>query len=222
MAPLCTGDLTVAGEIVLADGGQSAYRIVVADEASPATKHGAAELQKFLREMTGATLLIVSDKQPQGPKEIILGQNAHFRTLSTKIDLASLGNEGYVLRTMGDCLVIVGGALRGNLYGVYGLLEDHLGCRWFTPDCSRIPKTPRLVLGPLDDRQVPVLEYREPFVADCFDGDWCARNRMNSSHGQLDAARAGTSPLPTASSCTPLSASSLRPPISPPIPNTSR
>ena len=60
--------------------------------------------------------------------------------MNTTIDIASLGKEGYVIRTVGNDLLIVGGALRGNLYGVYGLLEDHMGCRWFTPDCSRIPK----------------------------------------------------------------------------------
>jgi hypothetical protein len=180
-----------AADQVLAEGGKSAYQIVVADDASPSTKHGAEELQKFLEEMTGAKLPIVSDKQPAGPKEIILGDNAHFRALKTDIDVASLGAEGYVIRTVGDHLVIVGGALRGNMYGVYGLLEDHLGCRWFTPDCSRIPKSAKLVLADLNDRQIPALEYREPFLADCFDGDWCARNRMNSSMGRLEAKHGG-------------------------------
>jgi hypothetical protein len=180
-----------AGELVLSEHGQSPYRIVVADHASLSTKHAAEELQKFLAEMTGARLPIVSDRQPAGPREILLGDSAHFRALGTGIDLVSLGREGYVIRTVGDHLVIAGGALRGNLYGVYGLLEDHFGCRWFTPDCSRIPKRPRLAIGAIDDRQIPALEYREPFVADCFDGDWCARNRMNSSHGRLDASRGG-------------------------------
>ncbi|NUQ64121.1 MAG: DUF4838 domain-containing protein [Pirellulales bacterium] len=180
-----------AGELVLSENGQSPYRIVVAENASPSTKHGAEELQKFLAEMTGARLPIVSDQEPAGPREIFLGDSARFRAMKTGIDPASLGREGYVIRAVGAHLVIAGGSVRGNLYGVYGFLEDHLGCRWFTPDCSRIPKRPRLAIGAIDDRQVPALEYREPFVADCFDGDWCARNRMNSSHGGLDARRGG-------------------------------
>ena len=122
----------------------------------------------FLQEMTGAKLPIVSDQQPQGPKEIILGDNAHLRKLGVAIDLAALGNEGYVIRTVGDNLVIAGGQLRGNMYGVYGFLEDHLGCRWFAPGVSRIPKSPRLAIGPIDDRQVPALEYREPLPGRLF------------------------------------------------------
>ena len=180
-----------AEELVLADGGKSAFRIVVAADASPSTQHGAKELQEFLRQMTGATLPIVNDKEPAGPHEIILGDGAHLRALDLKIDFKPLGPEGYVIRTAGPHLVIAGGALRGNMYGVYGLLEDHLGCRWFAPGVSRIPKSKRLAIGPTGDRQVPVLEYREPFTFDCFDGDWCARNRVNSSSGRLGPQHGG-------------------------------
>ncbi|HPM81387.1 MAG TPA: DUF4838 domain-containing protein [Candidatus Anammoximicrobium sp.] len=188
---LLSAATTRAGDLVLADGGQSAYRIVVADEASPSTRHAAEELQMFLQQMSGAKLPIVSDREPLGAQEIVLGENAHLRQLGLQIDLPALGREGYVIRTAGQQLVIAGGAQRGNLYGVYGLLEDHLGCRWFAPDVSRIPKTPRLAIGPIDERKVPVLEYREPFTFDCFDGDWCARNRMNSSSGRLEEKHGG-------------------------------
>jgi hypothetical protein len=178
-------------EIVLAEGGQSAYRIVVADDASPSIRHGAEELQTFLQEMTGAKLPIVSDKTAAGPKEIILGNNARLAALKLQIDFQPLGREGYVIRTVGPHVVIAGGDLRGTMYGVYGLLEDHLGCRWFAPGVSRIPKSKRLALPALDERKVPALEYREPFTNDCFDGDWCARNRMNSSTGRLEAKHGG-------------------------------
>lgn len=195
-AALVLGFLTFAAqasaeEIVLAQSGQSAYRIVVADDASPSTKHGAEELQKFLQEMTGAKLPIVSDREAPGPKEIVLGNSARLKGLNLAIDFKALGKEGYVIRTTGPHLVIAGGDLRGTMYGVYGLLEDHLGCRWFAPGVSRIPKSTRLVLPAIDERKVPVLEYREPFTNDCFDGDWCARNRVNSSSGRLDASHGG-------------------------------
>ena len=181
----------VSGELVLAENGQSAYKIVLADNASPSTRHGAEELQMFLEQMTGAKLPIISDQQPPGTKEIMLGDNAHLRKLGVAIDFTALGREGYVIRTVGEHLVIAGGALRGNMYGVYGFLEDHLGCRWFAPGVSRIPKFPRLAISLIDDHQVPVLEYREPYVYECSDGDWCARNRMNSGFGQLDEKHGG-------------------------------
>ncbi len=191
MFSCATATLASADELVLADGGKSDFQIVAADKASPSTRYAAVELQTFLDQMTGAKLPIVSDTAPMGRHEIILGDNAHLKALGAKVDFKSLGAEGYQIRTVGDHLVIAGGALRGNLYGVYGLLEDHLGCRWFAPGVSRIPKRQRLVLPAIDDRQTPALEYREPFVQDCFDADWCARNRMNSSVANLGEKHGG-------------------------------
>jgi hypothetical protein len=180
-----------AAGLTIADNGRSEYVIVVADDASPSAKHGAAELRMFLKQMTGADLPIVSDREPTGAHEILVGDSAHLRRLGVNIDYKALGNEGYVLRTVGPHLVIAGGALRGTMYGVYGLLEDHLGCRWFTPEVSRIPTYQKLVVGPLDERRVPVLEYRDPDFMDCLDGDWNARNRMNGASAELDETRGG-------------------------------
>lgn len=187
-----------AQDLVLAEGGASAYRIVLARDAAPSTRYGAEELQRWLREMTGAELPVTTvgaDPQAAAPadREIILGDAGHPRlaSLGITIDAARLGKEGYVLRTAGTRLVIAGSGVRGALYGVYGLLEDHLGCRWFTPAVSRIPKVDRLVLPPLDETVVPRLEYREPFVKDCFDGDWCARNRANSNAASLTEKHGG-------------------------------
>lgn len=186
-----TREAGVGEGLVLADKGATDYVIVLADDASPSTKYAAEELGRFLKEMTGAEFPVRSDKTPMAKHEIILGDNAHLRELGVSVDFKSLGDEGYVIKTAGSRLVIAGGSLRGNLYGVYGLLDDHLGCRWFSTEVSRIPKRPHLTLSALDDRQIPVLEYREPFVMDCFDGDWCARNRMNSSSGRLEDKHGG-------------------------------
>lgn len=177
----------------IARNGRSRYRIVVADDASPSTMHGAIELQMFLYKMTGAEVPIVSDHLPVGKREIILGNNAHLEQIGVNIDFEKLGDEGYVLKTVGRHLVIAGGELRGTMYGVYGLLEDHFGCRWFTPDVSSIPRYGHLELSPLEDTSIPILEYREPYVWEAFDGDWAARNRMNrnSKDGGLEIQHGG-------------------------------
>jgi hypothetical protein len=177
--------------LTIGEKGRSDYAIVVADDASPSTKHGAAELQSFLKQMTGANLPVISDREPVGAHEILVGGSAHLRRLGVKIDFKALGDEGYVLRTIGPHLVIAGGALRGTMYGVYGLLEDHLGCRWFTPEVSRIPTYERLVVGPLEETRVPALEYRDPYFIDSLDGNWNARNRMNGASAEVDETQGG-------------------------------
>ncbi len=178
------------GGVTLAENGQSRTRIVVAQDAPPATRHAAEELQKFLREMSGAEVPIVGDAESRRG-DIILGPGAQQDRYARDIDFAALGQEGYVLQTRNGRLIIAGGEPRGTMYGVYGLLEDVLGCRWFTKDVSRIPKLPTLRIPELRETHVPALEYREPFTAECRDADWAARNRMNSSAASLDEAHGG-------------------------------
>ena len=177
--------------LTLAENGEAKAAIVVGANASPSTRYAAEELQRFLKEMTGATFDLITDAEPVRPSEIIVGANDRMYGLNLSVDFQRLGAEGYVLLSKGKHLVIAGGEPRGTLYGVYGLLEDHLGCRWFTPAVSTIPKAASLTVEHLDELRVPALEYREPFVADCFDGDWCARNRMNSSTGRLEPKHGG-------------------------------
>ena len=64
-----------------------------------------------------------------------------------KIDFAALGDEGFTIQTSGPHLVIAGGRLRGTMYGVYAFLEEVLGCRWYAPGASFIPKKPTIKIG---------------------------------------------------------------------------
>lgn len=170
-----------AEPLILAEGGRSDYRIVVAEKASPSTRYAAEELRRFFKEATGAELPIVTDAAPAAEREILLGDSSRLSALGVTVDFKRLGDEGYLLRTVGPRLMIAGGAVRGNLYGVYGFLESQLGCRWFTPAVSRIPKTERVAVSPLDQTRVPALEYREVMLFDCWDADWMARNRVNTT-----------------------------------------
>ncbi len=180
-----------AGALTLTRDGASDYAIVVGADCSPSEKHAAAELQRFLREVSGAELAIVGDDLPLAEHEIILGDNAHLKQLGLDIDWPALGEEGFTIRAVGDRLVIAGGRLRGTMYGVYTFLEEHLGCRWLSSKVSRVPQSPTIELPEINDTQIPVLEYREPFYYDAFDADWAARNKANSRAARLDEQRGG-------------------------------
>jgi len=180
-----------ADRLLLAERGTSDYRIVIPTDPSPSERHAAQELQSFLEQICGARLPIVTDQEPLGQHEIILGHNAHLQAVGVEMDLAALGDEGFLIRTVPPHLAIVGGRRRGTLYGVYAFLEEHLGCRWFTATVNHIPRLPKLELGAIDDRQQPALEYREVFFHQARDGDWSARNRLNSSLAHLGEQHGG-------------------------------
>jgi hypothetical protein len=169
---------------VLADGGHSAYRIVIPRGAIPSERHAAEELARFLKEMSGAELPVVDDASPASAKEILLGDNARLKALQPAIDWKTTGTDGFTIRTAGPKLVIAGGRPRGTLHGVYAFLEETLGCRWYSPDVSRIPRLPRVEVPDLDVTQVPAFESRDLMIFTAFDGDWAARNRLNGHHAK--------------------------------------
>ena len=180
------------GEITLASGGKATCQIVVAADASAAETHAAAELAKFLGQVTGATFDVVSpDKAGAGPK-IAVGPGA-AKAVAPEVELKDMGNDGIVMKSVGANLVLSGQdkALRGTLYAVYTFLEDVVGCRWWTSGVSTIPSRPELKIAPLNVRYVPLLEYREVDYLDAFDGDWSVRNKNNGTMARVDEARGG-------------------------------
>lgn len=183
LAALAAGTLPAA-PLKLVENGKSAYSIRIARDASPSEKRAAGELQRFLREMSGASLPIVEDAKARKGRAILIGGGA------AGIAVDSLGPEGFTLKTAGNNLVIAGGGERGTMYGVYEFL-DRLGCRWFTSEVSRIPKRPTIVIDPMDETRRPAFEYREVFFTEAWDKDWSARNRVNGQSHHLDESTGG-------------------------------
>jgi len=161
--------------------GKSDYRIVISQTASDMEKHSAEELQRCLQKMSQAKLPIVTDDSPMTEDEIILGVNRHLEALNTPISLDELGDEGFILRTVGQHLMIVGGPIRGTLYGVYTFLENYLGCRWFSSKVSHIPKQNDITIGPINDMQRPAFNFREVYYSDAMQPKFPQRLKLNGN-----------------------------------------
>ena len=71
----------------------------------------------------------------------------------------SYADDEFSINTANGSLYIKGGK-RGVIYGGYELLEI-IGCRFFTPDCEKIPTIINLCLPDINKREKPVFEYRE-------------------------------------------------------------
>jgi len=168
-------------ELLLARNGKSNYQIVISRTVSDIEKHAAEELQTFLEEISQVKLPIVTDDSPMTEHEIILGDNRHLHTLNIPVNVDEFGDEGFVLRTVGKKLVIVGGRVRGMLYGVYTFLEDYLGCRWFSSKVSRIPKQNEIRIGQINGMQKPALDFREVYYSDAMEPKLAERLKLNGN-----------------------------------------
>lgn len=179
-------------KITIAENGKSNYSIVVAKEAIPSERYAAEELQLYLEKISGTKLPITTDEDKIKKYEIILGNNEHLRKLNLDIDFSKLGNEGFILRTYEEYLVIVGGKPRGTLYGVYTLLEEKLGVRWFTPEVEYVPKLNTIEIQEINETQLPVFEYREVFWTEMLrDANFAVKHKLNGSNYNLTEKHGG-------------------------------
>ena len=173
----CIGRM--AGAIEIAKDGGSKVTIVVVKGSSYPDRHAAQELKTFLKEVTGVDLPMDEEGQAGSPR-ILVGEKS-AKLAAPNFSTEGLGREGIVIRTAGEDLILAGGEPRGTLYAVYTFLEDHVGCRWWAPGASAIPRKPTLQYDKIEVRYVPALEYREPYWESAFNRDWDVRNKVNGN-----------------------------------------
>jgi hypothetical protein len=158
----------------------SDYRIFVSEQAGKPEKHAALELQKYLQEISGCRLPVTQTEDPN-VKMIYLGFEGVPESMVSGLNLSEFGKEEYLIRTVGEDLLIAGGKPRGTLYGVLGFLSDHLDCRWYTREVTRIPRKRTIAFQEIEDRQKPAFEYREAWYMEAYDTHWAVHNRLNPS-----------------------------------------
>ncbi|HOE61137.1 MAG TPA: DUF4838 domain-containing protein [Kiritimatiellia bacterium] len=185
--------LGAPGEVTLAERGKAdGMAIVRSEEASASQRHAAEELQRFTEQMTGVRLPIVTDREPLPARAVLLGVTRHTAAiLGTAADAAAFGDDGFRIVTRPPHLLILGGPVRGTLYGVYELLERVGGCRWYASWHSVIPRLERFTVPNTDETQKPAFALREPFWFDMFDGDLAARNKANGNAMRLTERHGG-------------------------------
>jgi hypothetical protein len=154
-----------AGEVVLVKDGRPVCSIRIPINATPIEKSAAKELQHWIEEITVTRPEITtSDVHP---------------SVRLQTDPA-LGEEGIRIAVEKDDVVLTGGTGRGVVNAVYALLEEDLGCRFYTIDSIKLPKGTSLSVRPVSRTYIPKLRLRDPYYKCAFDPTWSLQNRTNS------------------------------------------
>lgn len=130
--------------------------VVVAPDCLPVEYHAAEELTRYLKEMTGLELPIVRKPTASGPN-IYIGSAAPVAGLN--LSETTLDFDGYLVKTVGNDLVLTGIKPYSCLYAVYHLLERHLGCGFFQ-DGDQVPHRRTIRIEKLNDVEKPRFEWR--------------------------------------------------------------
>lgn len=111
-----------------------------------------------------------------------------------QVNCAELGEDGFRLLPEETAIRIQSGK-RGIIYGVYELLEM-LGCRFFTPECEKIPQVPAAQIDLTETvTQKPILEYREHNYADLRRSPrFAVKSRVNGAHHAIPEKLGGNLP----------------------------
>ncbi len=164
--------------LYLTQNQTSDYRIITSKFADAATTNAANELSAYLAKITGVTLPVVTDDTPAQEYEIIVGITRDADDVIP--DIASLGEDGFVIRVYENKLYLLGASGRGNLYAVYDFLEKFAGCRFYASYFEKIPTTDTLTVpADTDIREIPVFTVRNTFWADYKDDIFCAKRKAN-------------------------------------------
>ena len=161
---------------IVKDGSASA-KIIISPNAPKSVRFAANELQKYIYKMSSVELTVTTDNDKDAINKIIIGnKGSKFINNNTAIVNDSLGNEGFIIRTDGNILELIGGGNWGTVYSVYSLLEK-LGCRWFMPGPlgEVVPHNQTIRIEDINDVEVPSFKYRH-----IGNGAWSLANRSNN------------------------------------------
>lgn len=166
--------------------GKSSYTIVVSKDASVSEKTAAKELQNYLKQISGASIVLTSTENLPAAKlkknKIFVGWNEGCGEKQP-----AEGDEGFTVASKGSNLYIYGGSLRGTMYGVYSFLEKEFGVKWYTPECTVVPKKADYKIPEINYSEVPAINYRFVQYHDANrDAAWMAHNRNNSAWDASD------------------------------------
>lgn len=178
------GDIYVAPEITtpmyIAENGKTEFSILTADDADACILNAVDELQTYLEKICGAEFGHITESEySAGDKVIILGETDLGITDTAP---SSIGEDGFLLYSNGNQLVILGEDSRGTLYGVYTFLEEYLGVRWFTPTLEVVPESKNIIIDANINRIVePSFVLRRNACAGTNEKHY-ARNKINVTY----------------------------------------
>ena len=179
---------TSGPDIELAASGVTDYRIYLGAGEDAVVQQAAEELSAYLEQITGAVFAVVAaSAPPTGGKLLVVGvNNPVAASFASTIDYASLGDDGFALRTDSSTVLVAGAGSRGVLYGAYWVLDRLLGVRWFDDGDPRVPDSPTVTVQAslLNADHVPRFRHRSILAGDANDPAYRQHNMLNGLRDQ--------------------------------------
>lgn len=173
--------------------GDSGLPIVTEPSPSLVDQFAASELARYLDKITSAGFHV--DTPAHVPMQAIVVGRGEVASVDPEFAQLPLGEDGYIIRRVGNRVLIAGGSDRATLYGVYAFLEK-FGCRWFAPNFDfygsaggeLVPHLANPTVGDWDIVERPAFKWRKLYIEEGWSHtaenlkqmvDWMAKARIN-------------------------------------------
>lgn len=138
---------------------QTSYKIVIPTQATESETYAATELQDFIYQSTGVKINIVKDEKVKLKERCIsIGNTKLFN--ESEIELGDLNLDGFIIKTVGETVLIKGERDAGTLMGVYDFLEKFLDIKFLSVDNTYIPDLSEIKLYECDITEKPTFSTR--------------------------------------------------------------
>lgn len=106
--------------------------VLIRSGAQPREKQAAEALAKYLSQISGAEFKVTAAEQ-RIPKRAVMVGEVDFQPPD------GVSDEGFVIRTDRQRLRVCGGTPHATMFAVFSLLEEQLGCRWWSWNEEDVP-----------------------------------------------------------------------------------
>lgn len=169
--------------IDLVINGSSDYQIVLPEIPIVVEAQAAKVIQDYIYRISGAILPIVDDNSYSGRHGIWVGTASKFRFAN--FSEYNLTQDGFLIRTVDDELILTGGEGKGVLYAAYTFLDKYLGCRKFSKEATYVPQNSTISLEQIHDVENPAFAFRENYYHEVWDQEYMDWHKLNSVSDRL-------------------------------------
>ena len=171
-----------SNKLIVFDNGKTEFSIVLPQDCSKALREAAETLQNVFERMTGTAMPIISENQAD--------PSVHNFCIDTAMGTARPDDgelfDGYRIVIGDKDISVCGASQAGSRNGVYGFIEDFLGCMFLTPDDTFIPQNKTVCLEKTDRVFKPATSWRDVYAYETVQDNWAAKLRLNGIDVESD------------------------------------
>lgn len=147
----------------LFENGKTDYSIIIPENAGEDVLFAATELNYFFKEATNCELRVSTDSADLSVDGKYLSIGKTILAEKAKIEVGEeFGNDGYVIETRDNSVIMLGGADTGSLYAVYDFIERVIGAKVYASDEVYVPVAEKIALPEIKVKEIPDIANRAP------------------------------------------------------------